>query len=247
MLNIALCDDRPEELAELRVLLEDYRRSRPSLELAVFCFPSASGVLDAGVEFDIYLLDILMPGLNGIELGRELRQSAPAAPLLYLTISREFALDAYSAEATGYLVKPIGRAEFFHAMDRAVDQCRRTRAGMIPVWTEDGVRGVFLHELLGVEAAGRTLDFHLLDEVVKTTGRKMSFGQLWEMLREDSRFLLVRRGCAVNMDLIVFMGDTDLELADGCRIPIPRDHRAQARRTYLDHCRRRFGEGAKAR
>ena len=35
-------------------------------------------------------------------------------------------------------LKPVDRAEFFHAMDRAVDQCRRTRAGMVPVWTEDG-------------------------------------------------------------------------------------------------------------
>ena len=49
------------------------------------------------------------------------------------------------------------------------------------------------------------------------------------------------------MDLVVFMGNTDLELADGCRIPIPRDHRAQARRSYLEHCRRRFGEAAAAR
>lgn len=243
MLNIALCDDQPEELAKLENQVEQYRRARPSLELGAFCCPSASYVLDAEVAFDIYLLDILMPGLNGIELGKELRTYAPVSPILYITNSPDFALSAYRTEAMGYLTKPIEQTEFFHAMDQAVLQSHKNKAGIIPVCVDEGVRGVYFHELISVEAAGWTLIFYLMESTVKSASRKVRFSDLWERLQVDGRFLMVRRGCLVNMDFIELIGHEFLQLADGRKIPIPKERRAIARKTYLEYCHNRLGGG----
>lgn len=241
MLRIAICDDRRDDLFKLRGLIREYQKMRPGLELEPCFYSCASDVLDAGVLFDIFMLDILMPGLNGIELGRELRTTFPAAPILYLTVSREFALESYRTEAMSYLLKPLDQQAVFHALDQAVERCRTECAGAIAVHVDDGIRRIFFWELIYAEASGRKLCYHTLTGQVNAALRQPTFAQLWEIL--DGRFLLVRRGCAVNMDCIEFLGDTAVELTGGHQIVIARDRRAAVRQAYLAYCHRRFSAG----
>lgn len=244
MWKLALCDDRQWDLERVQVLLEEYRRTRPSLELTVFAYSSASALLDAGMVFDVFLLDILMPGLNGIELGQELRRSNPMAPILYLTTSRDFALESYRTEAMGYLLKPVDKGELFRSLDRAAAHCALERARVVAVQVEDGVRRVFYDELVSAEAHRRTILFYLADgQVIPSAGRKLKFAQLWEELQGDGRFLLLRRGCLVNMDRVQWIGEGELELTDGRSLSLPRDRRGELRRRYLDYCHRQFGSG----
>lgn len=244
MLKLAICDDRQSDLAELQALLEEYRETRRELELAVFAYSSASALLDAGSDFDLFLLDILMPGLNGIELGQELRRKNPMAPILYLTTSRDFALESYRTEAMGYLLKPVDRDALFRNLDRATERCVMEKARALVVYVEDGMRRIFYYELVCAEAARRTLFFHLTNgTVLASAGRKLNFSKMWEILRGDGRFLLVRRGCLVNMDRVEWFRETGLELAGGQRISLPRCRRAELRKAYLEYCHRQFGQG----
>ena len=76
-MKIAVCDDRPEHLKKIRELLEKYQQTRPGLESQAEYFLSGAGLLDQAGErggYDLYLLDILMPGENGISVGKRLRQ-----------------------------------------------------------------------------------------------------------------------------------------------------------------------------
>ena len=57
--------------------------------------------------FDIYILDILMPGMDGIELGVRLRELGYDGSIIYLTSSTDFAIDSYKAEASNYILKPV--------------------------------------------------------------------------------------------------------------------------------------------
>lgn len=244
MMKLALCDDRRRDLDEIQALLEAYRQSRRELELTVFPYSGASALLDAGIDFDLYLLDILMPGLNGIELGRELRRAHPMAPILYLTTSRDFALESYRTEAMGYLLKPVAGDELFRSLDRAAEHCARERARAVAIPVEDGMRRIFFSELVSARAVGRTLLLHLTDgSLLSSIGRKLNFTQLWERLRGDGRFLLLQRGCLVNMDLIDWLGEAELELVGGRRLHLPRGRRGALRRAYLDYCHRQFGCG----
>lgn len=238
MLRIALCDDKRTDLAELLGLLEDYQRARPILEMEIHSFLSASGILDTGIPFDIFLLDILMPGLSGIELGRELCVRYPACPILYLTTSRDFALASYRTKAMSYLVKPVDRDELFDALDRAVEHCALVQTQAFPILVEGGIRRVFYHELVCVEAAGRVIEYFLLKERVASTTRHRSFAELWELLQPDGRFLLVRRGCLVNMEQVELLSEAGITLTGGQMIPIPRQRRKAVWNAYLEYCQR---------
>lgn len=76
--------------------------------VSVSSFAAASPVLDSSERFDIYLLDILMPGLSGMELAEDLRRKDETA-YLFLTGSPEFALEGYSVRALDYILKPTDR------------------------------------------------------------------------------------------------------------------------------------------
>ena len=102
MLRIAVCDDEEKQLHEITRLLEAYFRSRPSLNGQVETFLSSSGLLERAGSlggFDLYILDILMPELTGIETGRRLRALGDGGEIIYLTCSNDFAADSYDVRA----------------------------------------------------------------------------------------------------------------------------------------------------
>ena len=59
------------------------------------------------LEPDIVLLDIRMPGMDGIEASRHLNSLSPAPAIIFTTAYDEHALAAFDANAVGYLLKPI--------------------------------------------------------------------------------------------------------------------------------------------
>ena len=102
---IAVCDDQTEELKDLTELLGAWETDRGT-PVRVKSFRSAAALLDAArhERFTLYLLDIMMPGLNGMDAAREIRGFDKAADIIFLTSSPGFAYDSYSVKALEYLL-----------------------------------------------------------------------------------------------------------------------------------------------
>lgn len=79
--------------------------------------------------FDLYILDCIMPGMNGIELGAALRMRDDMGFLIYLTTSPDFALDSYRVDAFDYLLKPVRSELFFQSLDKAYRSFSSDHAG----------------------------------------------------------------------------------------------------------------------
>lgn len=111
MLQIAICDDNIDELSNMVQLINQYRTSRNfSCEYAVF--PNGFeliSTLEKGKLFDIYCLDIIMPGFTGIDVAKEIRCFDKNAPIIFFTSSPDFALESYSVKAINYILKPISK------------------------------------------------------------------------------------------------------------------------------------------
>ena len=71
---IAVCDDQVEELTALTALLEQWQTER-RIPLRCRAFRSAGDMLDAArhERFTLYLLDVMMPGIDGMDAAREIR------------------------------------------------------------------------------------------------------------------------------------------------------------------------------
>ena len=116
-MKIALCDDDERELTNIRSLLDSYQKTR-NISLTYKEYHSSFELaLQASKErFDLYLLDILMPHMTGMQLAREIRTFDHAADIIFLTTSSDFAVESYTVKATNYLMKPVSSNAFFAAM-----------------------------------------------------------------------------------------------------------------------------------
>lgn len=119
MLKIAFCDDDLEILKELGILLDKYKKERDEdLTCTVFQSPlELLAAIEKGFSFDISFLDILMPGENGIETAKEIRQYDNNMKIIFLTSSPEFAVQSYTVGAYFYQLKPVWEESFFRLMD----------------------------------------------------------------------------------------------------------------------------------
>ena len=117
-MKIAICDDDRQELTHIVSLLERYQQTNiEKLSIHPFSSSFELAVSARAERYDLYLLDIIMPGLDGMELAREIRSFDRAADLIFLTTSPEFAVESYTVKATNYLMKPVSEKQLSAALD----------------------------------------------------------------------------------------------------------------------------------
>ena len=243
-MKIALCDDDEGELRQLQFLLTEYGRLR-RLPLECQLFSSGARLADAvkkGVRFDLILLDILMAGLSGMDAGRELRQYDNRAVLVFLSISPNFALEAYDLRARHYLVKPCGRETLFPLLDEIIAEQAREQAEILVIKTRTGLRRIRLDKLEYCEIMNHTVCYHMANGMTYEGGGNL--GELTELLLAYAGFVRLHRSYIVNLDYVAGLDGRELtaELQSAVRLPIPKARYPEIRQAFLDWSERLGGE-----
>lgn len=143
MLQIAICDDNIDELSNMIQLINDYRASK-NLNCEYAVFPNGFDLiatLEKGKRFDLYCLDIIMPGFMGIEVAKEIRHIDKTAPIIFFTSSPEFALESYSVKAINYVLKPVTQEKLFITLDEVLEQMEAVKdEDMVIVKSTEGIQ-----------------------------------------------------------------------------------------------------------
>jgi len=221
MLQIAICDDNIEELSNMVQLLNLYRSSKHlNCEYAVFPngFDLVS-VLGKGKRFDIYCLDVIMPGFSGIDVAKEIRAFDKTAPILFFTSSPDFALESYSVKAINYVLKPISKEKFFYTLDQVLEQLKmEENDDAIIVKSSEGIQRILISNLVSVEVTGRKVLYHLLSgKVIECSD---PFFTVCENLLKFERFIKTHRSYIVNMQYVDTIEDCRITLQNLASVPI---------------------------
>lgn len=238
MLRFALCDDDPAVLSAHRAMVEEYFSLRPGLagELTVFSAPDELLAEAERRKFDVYLLDILMPDKNGIQLGLKLREIDEQSILIYLTSSPDFAIDSYSARAFHYLLKPAEQDKLFRVLDEAAGLLSRRQEESVVVRCRDGLRKLNVSRVVYVELFDKRLCCHLTDgEVVRSVSLRESFREAASEFLSRPDFALCGVSYAVNLDHVLRVGQGQLHLRGERTVPLSRAYRDEFTGRWLDH------------
>ena len=115
MVNIVLADDHPVVRRGLRVLIE----AEPDLRLVGEAQDGLEGVqLVERLKPDVLILDLMMPGLNGLEVARQVAQCSPKTRVVILSmhVNEAYVLEALRSGASGYVLKDASAAELIRAV-----------------------------------------------------------------------------------------------------------------------------------
>ena len=158
---IAVCDDQIEELEKLTALLQAWQSDRRS-DVRFQTFHSGGQLLDAAraERFTLYLLDVLMPGMTGMDAAREIRSFDAAADIIFLTTSPGFAYESYGVRAAEYLLKPINAKLLYPVLDKLYLRDQKPQDGLTVKSNGMLVRLPF-SQLSYVEVNGKHLFFNM--------------------------------------------------------------------------------------
>lgn len=203
-MKIAVCDDRAECIQQLKEIASEYTADRKSTPMTLAYFLDPYDLLESADEkggYDIYILDIVMPGMTGIQLGVKLRNAGHDGKIIYLTSSEEYAIDSFKVKAFDYIMKPISKEVFYKTMDEAIAALAVKRNKVVVVKTKDAAMRVKFEDILYVELCKRVLAYHLKDgKTVESLHIRSAFSDAVAELLADRRFAPCGASMAVNLD-----------------------------------------------
>lgn len=238
MFEIAICDNDEKDLIQLHDQVTEYLENNQEINGNVESFLSSVELKKRLTEkhFHIFVLDIMMPGINGIELGKIIRGKDEPAVIIYTTSSREFAFDAYGIHALRYLEKPISAGELREAIASGIQIIRNAEVQKISVNTKTGLVTVRADDIIYIENVSRCAVYVLKDgtDIVSTYNRR-TFENSIRPLNEHPDFLQPHKSFFVNMGYIQAMQGDTLLLDNGKQIFISRNRVSAAKKRYLKY------------
>lgn len=234
-MQIAYCDDDREVLEEIDRLLVEYRAAH-NREIVCTAFSSPLELLakmEKGMHPDILILDVIMPGENGISVAREIRQHDDNVKIIFLTSSAEFAVDSYTVGAYFYQMKPICPEKFWELLDQVIAACEKQQWESLILRCKNGITKVNLENLVYCEVIGHTLFFHLENGTVLESIGAMD--ELYDKLSGYNNFLRPHRSFLINMDYIQNISYKVIVMDDLTEIPIPHGKCSEIKNKYLEY------------
>lgn len=231
-MRIAICDDDEQELAHLSELITEYQMSREVSLDCRFFHNGTEFLCDVkGGDYDLVLLDVLMPGVNGIQAAQELRELDQNVKLIFISASPEFALESYSVGAYHYLLKPADAGAFFTLLDRIGSELFTQEEQGFVLKNRKSVVRVSFAKLEYVEVINKTVSFHLADGTIHEMTAALA--DIENKLLSRSEFLKPHRSYLINLSYVQAIGSNCIVTKRGSSIPVSRQRRNQVQDAYM--------------
>lgn len=226
-MNIAIVEDEPVHSDLLRQQIKAWAGVR-GRTVHIFTYANAESFLfslEDGVP-DAVFADIQMPGMNGMEMIRKLREKDSEMPVVFTSGLSEYLREGYEVRALHYLVKPISEEKVFECMDRVCSH-KDTRE-MFAARTEDGMVRLDLREANYCEADGHYARFVMADKSEILVMNSIS--ELEKDLPGEA-FVRCHRSYLCNLENVKQIVQDNVIFDNGASVPV-------SRRMYRDFNRR---------
>ena len=159
-MKLAVVDDEKK----MTELLSDYisrfaEEKQMPVQVSVFHHPN-DFLTKYTKDYDLVLMDIEMPGLNGIETARELRKMDARVVLMFITHMAQYAINGYEVEAVDFIVKPVSYPDFAMKLAKALRYVKRNEEKRLVLNTPDSVVHISLGDIYYVEVIRHYLVYH---------------------------------------------------------------------------------------
>ena len=231
MLRVAICDDLQVFLNHIKKMLSNWE-GRPK-NMFVQTFEDADSLLTAhnSKPFDIILLDVIMPLLNGIEAAREIRQYDKSVKIVFLTTSPEFAVDSYTVHANNYLLKPVDPEKLYACLQELVEETQKSSKTIV-VKSAKALHHVDIKNIEYLEAQNKHVLFALSNGTTITSIEPLYSYE--DHLPLIDGFFKCSRSYIVNIHHIDTYTTQEIQMHSGYKIPISRNYQKEFEEAYFE-------------
>ncbi len=232
-LKILICDDVRRDAELMRGHVAAYLESHSiSAETECACDEeSVAASIEKAAGYDLIFLDIYMKDMNGVELARRLRERGVDVKIVFVSTSRDHALEAFGVNASQYLVKPVEYIDVERTLDLVLDG-KLTRKSF-PIQTEHGVVSLSLKDIVYSETQRHYQCILLADGT--TVRARLSCSALFSELGGRPEFVRAGVSYIINLNYVLRINSSFAELVGGVSIHLPRGAAGGIKRRLLEY------------
>lgn len=236
-MQIAICDDSKDNLA----LMEDIIDSIKIRDAVIDCFENGESLLNylsnnSDLFYQIYLLDIEMPGINGLEVAKKIRSVDQRAIIIFVTAFSDYVFSSFEVQPFRFVNKPIDKEKLEDVMHAAVNYIYTSKK-YIFISVEKARIQLPCETIMYFEGDKRKIN-------VYTTEDKYSFYSKMsdlEKMIDNNWFVRIHVSYIVNMDYVKAIYTDEIVLNNNIRLPISKKYHKSVKLEHMRYLKWRMG------
>ncbi len=221
MIRVLIAEDDPRCYQELERFLDDYSRET-GRTFQITHYDNGEDLVERyRPEFDLLLLDVDMPFLDGMTAAGHIRGVDPEVVIAFVTNLAQYAIQGYSVNALDYILKPLNYFSFSQRLTRCLRYVKKREEAYVTVSVKGGALKLEVGDICYIERLGHQLMFHTRDGIHASSS---TLQQMEEALA-DKGFARCNKGYLVNLAHVRGVQD-GCAVVQGDRLLISRGRRA---------------------
>lgn len=229
---IGLCDDDIIDRNFIKYCLDKYSNAN-HMDYELYEYSEGEALVAdlPNHEFDVFLLDICMHNMSGIQVAEAIRERDKEVLIVFITSSKDYAMEGYRVHAVDYLLKPISYERICETMEWILKNLK-VDSKVIEILSNRVRMKLKVSTIMYAEVFNTVCVLHTTQDEYRTY---ITLDELCGLL-EDNRFIRCHRSFLVNMDYVDKIEEHNFILKNMTMVPIGRKNCTEVKKKYYSYC-----------